>query len=147
MTEVKPHVFKPNELQLAEMIRPVYHLFVPDSTTLEQILSPKSYVHISKKLPAMTQIEVMSESGSFYARLMVRSVLKSGEVVVALMDKYEWKSNPQDNADPDYEVKFISNRYKWGVQRKVDGEYVYKDIQTEEEALRALADHRKALAA
>jgi hypothetical protein len=143
----KHYTFKASgELKLAEHVRAVHHLWVPVGVSLEQAIDVKSFVHIADKLQANSEIILRAEDDSFYARVLIRLV-KNHDVVVTVLEKFSLGKNTAPLKDNEYEVSFINNRYQWGFKRKGSSDWIIKEIATEEAALSALNDHRKALAA
>lgn len=142
------YTFKPQDLQLAEHVRTLYHLWVPGGYTLRQALQPGSFCHVANKLPNGAEIVIRSEDNSFYARVLVLFV-SGQEVNVAVLEYVDLTvdSKKIDYQDSEYEVAYISGRYKWGFKRKDGDEWITKNIETEEQALRTLSDYRKALVA
>ena len=143
----RPHVFKASgDLQLAEYVRSIHHLWVPQGITLEQAIDVKSFVHISTRLKPNDEIIIRAEDDAFYAKVLVR-VVRHLDVVVTLLERFDLKGEVSGEGDSEYDVSYINGRYKWGFKRKGSAEWIAKEIQTEQAARQALNDHRIALAA
>ena len=145
--EARPHVFKANgDLQLAEYVRSVHYLWAPTNATIEQVTDIKCFVHIANKLKPNDEIIIRAEDDTFYARVLVR-VVRHLDVIVTVLEYFQMKESVDATGDSEYDVSYINGRYKWGFKRKGSSEWILKEMQTEQEALVALNDHRKALAA
>jgi hypothetical protein len=143
----RPHVFKASgDLQLAEYVRSVHHLWVPQGVTLDQATDVKCFVHIANRLKPNDEIIIRAEDDTFYARVLVR-VVRHLDVVVTVLEHFQMKDKVEAVGDSEYEVKYINGRYKWGFKRKGTDDWIAKEMQTEQEAALALEDHRKAIAA
>ncbi len=147
-TEIsKPHVFKANgDLQLAEYVRSVHHLWAPPGATIEQVTDVKCFVHIANRLKPNDEIIIRSEDDEFYAKVLVR-VVRHLDVIVTVLEYHQMKDSVDATGDSEYDVKYINGRYKWGFKRKGSSDWIAKELQSEQEAATALADHRKAIAA
>lgn len=142
-----PHVFKAHgDRKLAEFVRSVHYLWIPPGVSFKQATDVKSFAHISTELKVNDEIILRAEDDSFYARVLVRLV-KGYDVVVTKLEYVELKAPSKVNVADDYEVKYVSNRYKWGFKRTGTNDWIMKEIETEEAAMSALNDHRKAIAA
>ncbi len=148
MSNKKPHIIKPNDIQHAEYARTVHWVYVPDGVTIDDVLSPHSFCHVANKLTPDSEIIVKSESNKFYARLLVLSVART-EASVVLLEHHDLSKVERvvPVTDSEYEVGFTNNRYKWGFKKRSGGEWIGKDFSTEQDAVRAMDNHARALAA
>lgn len=144
---IRPHVFKANgDLQLAEYVRSVHHLWAPPGATIDQVTDVKCFVHIASRLKPNDEIIIRAEDDTFYAKVLVR-VVRHLDVVVTVLEHFQMKDSVVATGDSEYEIKYINGRYKWGFKRKGSDDWIAKEIQTEQQAALALSDHRKAIAA
>ena len=142
-----PHIFKSHgDLELAEYVRSVHHLWAPPGATLEQVTNVKCFVHIAARLKPNDEIIIRAEDDTFYARVLVR-VVRHLDVVVKVIENVVMKDSVDATGDSEYDISYINGRYKWGFKRKGTTDWIQKEIQSEQEALSALSDHRKAIAA
>lgn len=139
---VKSHyTFRANDLNLASKHILEFHVFVPSGVTIDDVLNPSSWTHIAQKLQPMSHIFVTAEDNTFCALLRVVSCGQLWAKTAVI-----WHKDLTKNATPALkdgrvlEVKYVSNRYKWGVQRVSDGEWVSKDHMTEAEAQQVMAN-------
>lgn len=141
------HVFKAHgDLKLAEHERCVHFLWVPSGVTLEQATDVRSFAHIANDLRVNGEIIIRSEDDAFYARVLIRAI-RNLDVVVSVLDYVDLKGVMAVPVDSEFEVKYINGRYKWGFKRRGADDWIIKEIDTEQQAHAALADHRKAIAA
>lgn len=145
--EDRPHVFKAaGDLKLAEYVRSVHYLWCPPGVTLEQATDIKSFVHIANRLKPNDEIIIRAEDDSFYARVLVRFI-RHLDVVTSKLEYFSLKEKVDTTGDSEFDVAYINGRYKWGFKRKGSSDWIEKEIPTEQAALEALADHKKAIAA
>lgn len=141
------HIFKAHgDLQTADHVRSVWHLWTPPGVSIDQATSVKSFVHVANKLRPNDEIIIRAEDDSFYARVLVRMVIHL-DVVVTVIEYFKMKESVGAPVDSEFEVSYINGRYKWGFKRRGSSDWIMKEIPTESAAAIALADHRKALAA
>jgi len=145
--DIKHHVFKAHgDLEFAAHVRTVRHLWAPPGMSIDQVTDVKSFAHIAHLLEANDEIIIRSEDDEYYARVLVRMV-RHLDVVVTLLEHFKLKEAVDPKADSEYEVKYINGRYKWGFKRIGADDWIMKEIETEQLAMAALSDHRKAIAA
>ena len=141
------HVYKAHgDLQLADEVRAVHHLWAPPGSTLEQATNIRSFAHIAHNLRPNGEIIIRAEDGTFYARVLVLAV-RNYDVKVMVLEHIKLKGDASIAVDSEYDVSYINGRYKWGFKRKGASDWIIKELATEQEAQAALADHRKAIAA
>ena len=134
------------DLQNADHVRTVKHLWAPPGMSIDQVTDVKSFAHIAHQLKANDEIIIRSEDDEFYARVLVRMV-RHLDVVVTLLEYFKLKEAADPKADSEYDVKYINGRYKWGFKRIGADDWIMKEIETEQLTMAALSDHRKAIAA
>lgn len=132
--------------QEASFKRSLFHATLERGTTVEQLADPAFWVHVVQYdairkealVKQFDRIEVIEESGAFWADLLVLSVSKEGARCIVLTLKHI--SQPKAAAKPvvytaaDFETRF-TEAHKWGVMRKTDNTIMLEDLQTEDEAL------------
>lgn len=140
-TAKKYHTLKANDLSLASRHILEFHVFVPSGVTINDVLDPSSWTHIAQKLQPMSHIFVTAEDNTFCALLRVLSCgqLWAKTAVIWHKDLTETAS-VDTKEDRILEVQYVSNRYKWGVKRVSDGEWLSKDHPTEAEAQQVMAN-------
>jgi hypothetical protein len=115
-----------------------HHVFVPDGVDFEELLNPAAWVHNAYLLRPMSRIAVTSESSKFIGELVVMSCGQLWAKVEVVFYK-EFNTVATVDVNDQYEAKWISNRYKFGVQRKSDGEWMVKELPDQAAANMALA--------
>jgi len=135
------YTFKANDLDLASKHILDFHVFVPAGYTTKDILDPASWTHIAHKLQPMSHIYVTAEDNSFCALLRV---LSCGQLWAKTSIIWEKDLSSNKIAAPAeeqlFEVAYVSNRYKWGVRRLSDKEWLSKDHVDEAAAQQAMAN-------
>ena len=144
-TAKKHYTFKANDLDPASKHILEFHVFVPENVTVEDILDPAAWVHIAQKLQPMCHIHVTAEDNSFCALLRVlscgqlwakTSLIWHTDLTVSVDDKKELSP---------LSVKFISNRYKWGVLRLSDRVWISKEHSTEADAIQSMSNELRSM--
>lgn len=138
---------KPRDIEQAEMARMEYRVFVEPGVTREDLVEPEAWAHVGHQLKINDRIEVLSEDGKVFADLLVASSgVNFAKVRIITFVKFEDEISQQDD-DNDFAVEFVNNRYKYGVKRKSDNQWLMKELSTHADAEQWLSNHRKALAA
>ena len=134
-----------NGLEPAEYKRREWRVSVPYDTTVEEMLTPEYWGHVSTRMQSGDTIEAIAEDNSFYAKFLVRGARKL-EASVSLIHFVTLEAPVVDQAFIDgYEVKFRGTRSKWSILR---GKDVIKDgFDTENVAKAYLQDYVKQIAA
>lgn len=134
----KNFVFGPNELETEAKHIFRHHVFVPDGTEFKELFNPAAWAHIAYRLRPMSRITVTSESSKFIGELVVMSCGALWAKVEEIFYK-EFEVAAAVDVNDEYEPKWISNRYKFGIRRKSDGEWMVKDLPDQASANIALA--------
>lgn len=134
----KSFKFGPNELDPESKHINHWHVFVPEGVEFKELLRPEAWANIAAQLRPMARITVTSEPGYFVGELMVRSSGQLWANVVELSYK-DLKEAVDIDVTDEYEAKWISNRYKFGIRRRSDGEWILKDLPDQAAANIALA--------
>ncbi len=134
----KNFVFGPNELETEAKHIFRHHVFVPDGTEFKELFNPSAWAHIAYKLRPMSRISVTSESSRFIGELVVMSCGNLWAKVEEVFYK-EFDAVAAVDVNDEYEAKWISNRYKFGIRRKSDGEWMVKELPDQASANIALA--------
>ncbi len=138
---------QPSTLKPAEYGRTVYSHAVAKGNDYEKDVLNPAYFGNFTKLKVGDRIEVLGPKGDYFAELYVVAIPLTGSVQVAQISFTKLKVNAEVLApDADFEVKFRGPR-KWSIVRTSDSKVLQEDIATQEEAIRDLADYKKALAA
>jgi hypothetical protein len=133
----------------AEFVRHTYVVLPPAGTTLDAMLKPEYWVHVSKRLRPWDLIEVHSEDGTWFAELIVRST-GTGVARVAVKSHIEFKDGSAGMPDgvslAGHEIKW-RGRAAWGVVRLSDAAVLKSGLATKEDGLVWLTEHLRNLAA
>lgn len=125
----------------------------PDhQTDPKDLLKPEFWLHVAAVVKVLDRIEVIPESGEYFAELIVVDQSKTSLRVrllrfVPLIEGSGAETTGEDvSNDPDFEVAWRGGA-KWTVLRKVDKVMIYRDMPSRDAALAKLAEHVKAKAA
>lgn len=138
--EPQKKVFKfgPNDLDFESKHIFHWHVFVPDGVEFKELLKPEAWANIASRLRPMSRITVTSESSLFIGELIVMSAGNLWANVREVFYK-EFDDGVDVDVNDEYEAKWISNRYKFGIRRRSDGEWIQKDLPDQASANIALA--------
>ena len=134
----KKFVFGPNELDTEAKHIFRHHVFVPDGTEFKELLDPAAWSHIASRLRPMSRISVTSESSRYIGELVVMSCGAQWAKVEEVFYK-EFAAVEAVDVNDQFEAKWIGNRYKFGIRRKSDGEWMIKELPDQAAANIALA--------
>lgn len=131
--------FGPHDLDTEQKHVSHWHVFVPEGVAFDELLKREAWQNIAYKLRPMARIHVTSESNRFIGELVVVSCgqLWADVRKVSYIEFEEVEVNSSDWC----EVRWISNRYKYGIYRKSDGALLEKDLPDQLAASQALANH------
>lgn len=115
------------QLLEAEFARTVWTVKPEPGVTLEQLLQPESWAHVSKFLKPGSRVEVYPADGEWYAELYVRS---SGDTEAKLVVLQHYVFSAAKPADGDVEVKHRGETKKWSVVRKSDKAVLVEGLET-----------------
>lgn len=140
----------PGALKLAEHVRAIHIVSPPQGTTLEDLLKPEAWAHVAHDLTAGSRVEVVPESGEWFAEFYVVEAKRQWAKVV-LLRKVDLTAAPaHGEATPadaeDFYAKWSGPISKFRVHRKKDKEVIRADFATAEDANLWIADHKKSLA-
>lgn len=130
--------FGPNDMDPESTHIFRWHVFVPDGVKFEELLKPEAWQHVAYKLRPMARISVTSDSSRFIGELVVISCGQLWATVKEVFYK-EFDVEPAMDVNDEYEAAWISNRYKFGIRRKSDNQWILKDLPDQAAANVALA--------
>lgn len=121
-------------IQFAEQVRHLYRVTLEEGQTLEDVLEPETWSHIAVQLQQFDRIEVVEETGAFYAELLVASCDRTSASVTVLVHK---ELAPSEVAEREADVypKWRGPIHKWCAIRKSDGAVLKSEMQDKGEAL------------
>ena len=125
------------QIKPSEFIRTVWSAQPEPGTTLNDMLQPEYWAHVSKTLKQGDRIEVTDAGNAWFAELFVRSASANDAKVVVLRSNVFDTPAKADDGDP-YEIKHRGGA-GWSVVRKSDKKVVFEKGATRDEAEAALA--------
>lgn len=120
-----------NQFKQAEYCRVVYYVTPEHNTSLEEMLTPEYWAHVSKSLKPNDRVEVVAADGSWFAELYVRAAGANSATVV-LLRKVEFSAVQKPDASG-YKAYF-AGKAKWRVIRESDKAVMIENLATEEAA-------------
>lgn len=134
-------------LRLAEHVRMVHSVVVPDCVTKREVLEPSYWAHVAARLRPGSRIEVAAEDGSWLMELYVVASCKVWAKVHVLHD-YDLTSTALSPSPPsdDFYVKWGGANAKFRVHRLRDKTVVKDGFETAEAATLWKTEHMKAMA-
>jgi hypothetical protein len=143
--DARPRKLPEARFRVAEQVRNIWNAVPEQGATLEALLDPTYWSHNARRMRPTDIIEAMPDDGSWYARLIVRSVGALG-VTVALLDHYDFSDAEEPRAaDPRFDVKWKGPHYKWAVVPLAGGEAIQTGFDTREAGTRWLAENGREL--
>jgi len=134
------------QVKQAEFIRTVWCLTAEHGVTLADVTKPESWAHVAKQFKAGDHIEVVPESGEWFAELFVRSVSPT-DIKVSVLREVVFDAPAQATESPDpaeYEINY-SKSEKWRVVRKSDKVAVASGMASKLECEAWVAEHTSTL--
>jgi len=135
-----------SRFNLAEHKRNIFHVVPEDGVTLEDVLEPSFWAHISNRLRPTDRIEVYAEDGSYFAELIVREAghLFAKVQVLRKVD-LEGETSGAVASVSGHDVAWKGPHHKWAVVRGKD--VIQGGFDTKEGGFAWLASNSKSLAA
>lgn len=137
-----------DRFKLAESVRMTHVITPHHGTTVDQLLDPAYWTHVSAKMHAGDHIEAVAEDGSWFAELFVVRAERNW-AKVALLRKVDLVATSVEVNPADFEefyVKWSGPVSKFRVHRKKDKEVLRDGFESADTANAWLTEHRKALA-
>ena len=129
----------------AEQQRVSWRAIVEAGTTIDEIKEPSFWSYVGVELHQFDRIEVIEESGLYFADLLVVACDRNWATVkvLAFCDLREGEAVVASGAEATHVVEHAGPHHKWRVKRLSDGEILRKEMQTKGEADGWLAEHLK----
>lgn len=137
---------QPMKLSPSEFATVVWHWTLPVGQSLDDVLDPAYWQHVTAQLRPGHEIKIASEDRTIWAHLFVRDVAKM-EATVAVLHSVTLGEDVDQGEDSDTFVKWRSPQSKYGVFRKSDQECLQDKFETKEAALTWAAQRESGLAA
>lgn len=143
--KVKPRKLPESRFRQAEAVRNMWSVVPEEGTTLADVLDPVYWSHNARKLRPCDIIEVMPDDGSYYGRLIVRSVGPAG-VHVAKLEYVAFDAvEPQASAASLFTVAWKGPHHRWVVMRLADKEIIQANFENQTDAQRWLTENSRTL--
>ena len=128
------------QLKLAEFIRRLFTVIVPITTVRKDVLNPRFWEHVAKKLGINDRIEIMPEDSSWFMEVIVTNVDRQRVAVselryVKLVDVETPNNAPDANAESDYEYKYRGSSLKHCIMHKIDGSVLKEGCTSKADAI------------
>lgn len=137
---------KPTKLLPADHGRVVYTHTPEFETPIAETFKSEYWEHVAKQLRPGDRIEILSADGKDFASLIVRAASRK-EVLVGVIEKVTFSAAKPLASETPYYVKYRGPSARYSVLSKADDEVIKANFQSEEEAMRWLDNHQKAMAA
>ena len=136
----------PGRFTAYEFANKVYKVDVPFGHQMEHILQPEYWMHVARYLNSGDEVIAVAEDNSYRAHLFVTTKTTTA-VKMAVVNFTELSKEFEVPADADtsYVIEWSGNYHKWRVRRKVDNFIIASQFKFREEAVKALAEYKKAL--
>ena len=128
------------QLKLADYVRNLFNLIVPVGTTRKDVLNPRFWEHVAKKLAINDRIEIMPQDSSYFMEVIVTNVDRQRVAVAELryldLDDVETPNNaPDANEDSMYEYKYRGPNLKHCIMHKIDGSALKEGCTSKADAI------------
>lgn len=148
MAEAKQRVviLSPTRFAQSEYVRQEWVVNAEEGTTINDVLDPAYWSHVSAEMKPYARIEVRLETGEWLLELLVLTCERNW-ARVHLLNKYDLVAT-QDIAPPPQKhiVKWRGPQHKHCVVRIADGEVLTKDHETAEAATQWLRNYENVTA-
>jgi hypothetical protein len=135
-------VRKPSILEQAEYSRNVWFVKPETTVTIEDMLKPDFWAHISRNMKSGDRIEVLPEDKHYFAEFFIMAASTNWAKVI-LMRKVDLVKDNEDSEVSGFIVKWAGPNDKWRVQNGND--VISKGHEDKETASQWLAEHLKSI--
>lgn len=142
----KPRKLPESRFRLAESVRNMWSIVPEEGTAFADLLDPVYWSHNARKLRPCDLIDVLPDDGSYYGRLIVRSIGQAGVHVAKLeyIEFAEIKDAPAGAASL-FEVKWKGPHHRWCVVRLADKEAIQTGFENQNDGQRWLVENARTL--
>lgn len=146
----------PNRLKLAEHERTHFFVSIEPGITRRQVIDPAFFAHVGRTLRPYSEITLVCDDGTLYARLLVLQAertwarvhvlewhdLTTRDVAMSKSDPVA-KAGPPPDASEAFRVEYKGTHKKWCVIRAADNAYVHEGDESKVDARNWLDGHLK----
>lgn len=132
----------------AEYERTVWQAVIEPGISFDEVMKPQFWAHIAAKLVPNARIEVLSETGEYFAELLVMSCDRTWAKVALL--RFVELSAPAGNVEIEaagYKIEWKGPTRKHVVIRLADNEIIKDELPRKADAELWVREHAKAMAA
>lgn len=138
-------------IKQAEFANTLYRAYPEKGVTIDEIKEPKYWSHVASMLKQYDKVEVIEETGAYFAELLITGCDRNWATVEvihfkALREKSAEESEEKAPTVEEYRVAHRGPHHKWRVERVSDGKVLHHGAQTKLEADAWLEQHRGTLA-
>lgn len=120
----------------AAYARNVFAATPPAGTTLEEVLVPSYWTHITRQLHVGDRIEVTPEDNTWFAVLFVTNIVGNDATVVPVLNTPLVEQAPADTPGNWYKVTWRGTTHKHSVVRIADNEIMKEGFASKAEAVK-----------
>lgn len=124
----------PNNMQVAEHVRNVFRVRVPDGATHEDIMQPMFWANEAGRITVDSIIEVVAHDRSWFAEYYVMSKGQDW-VKVSLLRRVELEAKSTSSIPEGYHVEYVNDDLKWCATRLADQRRVISGQHDRESAI------------
>ena len=142
--EKRAVVLNPQRRALAEQWRQEWVVNAEEGTSIEDVMEPAYWAHVSADMEQFDRVEVRMETGEWTADMIVTGVGRNW-ATVHLIQKHDLAAPSLSliNAASSHEVVWRGAQHKWGVRRLSDKEVIQSGFADKGTAQAWLNDHER----
>lgn len=142
-----PPALRPNALQFSESAAKTWFVLVEPGYSLDDVMQPEFYAHVSRKLSVHDKIDIVAADGAFDVTVRVLAV-SQGRAVVRLSPWIVSEEQTDDERPPTgFRASWGGPSHKFRVVDTVTGAVVAHGFPTKEAAMEDIAARMSALEA
>lgn len=132
------------DLKLRETVQVHWTVTAPAGATIDDVLKPVFWTHVTTKLHTLDEINVIAFDASWYARMLV-TFADGADVRVHLLDYTALSDDIGDDKDEDslFRVSWGGAAQLFRVVRKVDNHVVHHGCRSRKEATKWINERPK----
>jgi hypothetical protein len=141
-------VLDPQRMQTAEYVRRDWVCTAEEGTTVDDVLDPSYWVHVSGGLTMYDRIEVRIDSGEYLLELLVKQAGRNW-AQVALLHHHDLagKVTTGEAVTDEFDPLFKGPLRKWCAMRKSDGAVMQDKLESKALALEWISSYERTILA
>ena len=142
----KPFAIARGDINLLTHSHNVWAIEIPTAMSKEELEQPTVW-HLAAQrgFKVHDRVEIMAKNGSQLSKGVI-TYARGGDIRVCIYEQHELHAQAQNEINYEgFKIKYVNNRDQWCIFHGADGQMIKGNMPTDQQALKYLKDHQKAL--